>query len=225
MQIPMLKYPQFQLEDIPRLAILDGAICAWEQGLGKSIAAITLALIKQARRILLVAPDDLHAQHKESAMKFFHVHLTTLEKIEQLAPFGLALPHPDDAPPRFFITSFHNLGFNNADEWLSDVQGDALAKTKGARGKARLYELEQLLPADMRARPMRASNSPSTPSSTINSSPARKKRPARTSRQPARSGATALSSARRGCATCTAFGRSRRRSSCAGAKTTAACPS
>ena len=56
----MLKFPDFQLEDLPRLAILDGAICGWEQGLGKSIAAIALALIKRARRILLVASDDIH---------------------------------------------------------------------------------------------------------------------------------------------------------------------
>lgn len=76
----MLKFPAFQLEDIPRMAILDSAICGWEQGLGKSIAAIALALIKRARRILVVAPDDLHQQHKESASRFFHLHLTALER-------------------------------------------------------------------------------------------------------------------------------------------------
>jgi SNF2-related domain len=148
----MLKFPDFQLEDIPRLAILDGAICGWEQGLGKSIAAIALALIKRARRILLIAPDDLHQQHKESAAKFFHVHLTTLERIEQLGPMGLYRPHPDAAPPRFFITSFHNLGYNNADEWPAEMQDDGLARTRDARMRARLYEIEQLVPAHVAAR-------------------------------------------------------------------------
>ena len=148
----MLKFPDFQLEDLPRLAILDGAICGWEQGLGKSIAAIALALIKRARRILLLAPDDLHQQHKESAAKFFHVHLTTLERIEQLGPMGLYRPHPDAAPPRFFITSFHNLGYNNADEWPAEMQEDGLARTRDARMRARLYDLEQLVPAHVAAR-------------------------------------------------------------------------
>ena len=148
----MLKFPDFQLEDLPRLAILDGAICGWEQGLGKSIAAIALALIKRARRILLIAPDDLHQQHKESAAKFFHVHLTTLERIEQMGPMGLYRPHPDAAPPRFFITSFHNLGYNNADEWPAEMQDDGLAKTREARMRARLYDIEQLVPAHVAAR-------------------------------------------------------------------------
>ncbi len=148
----MLKFPDFQLEDLPRLAILDGAICGWEQGLGKSIAAIALALIKRARRILLIAPDDLHQQHKESAAEFFHVHLTTLERIEQMGPMGLYRPHPDAAPPRFFITSFHNLGYNNADEWPAEMQEDGLAKTRDARMRARLYDLEQLVPAHVAAR-------------------------------------------------------------------------
>ena len=148
----MLKFPDFQLEDLPRLAILDGAICGWEQGLGKSIAAIALALIKRARRILLIAPDDLHQQHKESAAKFFHVHLTTLERIEQMGPMGLYRPHPDAAPPRFFITSFHNLGYNNADEWPAEMQDDGLAKTRDARMRARLYDIEQLVPAHVAAR-------------------------------------------------------------------------
>ena len=148
----MLKFPDFQLEDIPRLAILDGAICGWEQGLGKSIAGIALALIKRARRILLVAPDDLHQQHKESAAEFFHVHLTTLERIEQMGPMGLYRPHPQDAPPRFFITSFHNLGYNNADEWPTEIQEDGLAKTRDARMRARLYDIEQLVPAHVAAR-------------------------------------------------------------------------
>jgi hypothetical protein len=148
----MLKFPDFQLDDIPRLALLDGAICGWEQGLGKSIAAIALALIKRPRRVLLIAPDDLHLQHKESAMNFFGVHLTTIEKIEQLTAYGLHRPAAPDAPTRFFITSFHALGFNHADEWRPNVGDDGLAKTHDARRKARLCDLEQIVPAWVLAR-------------------------------------------------------------------------
>jgi len=151
----MLKFPDFQLDDIPRLALLDGAICGWEQGLGKSIAAIALALVKRPRRVLLIAPDDLHQQHKTSAMDFFGVHLTTLERIEQLVPYGLNSPASAvaaEAEPRFFITSFHNLGFNHADEWAANVGDDALAKTNGARQRARLEDLATLIPAHMRAK-------------------------------------------------------------------------
>src|SRR4051812_2026517 len=126
-----LIFPEFQINDLASAALLDGAILGWEQGLGKSLAAIALPLIKRCRRVLIVAPDDIHRQQKESALEFFSMPLTTLERVAQLGPLGLTRPHPDDLPPRFFITSFHALGYNHADEWPAVVGDDALAHTRG----------------------------------------------------------------------------------------------
>lgn len=147
-----LKFPEFQINDLASIALLDGAILAWEQGLGKSLAAIALPLIKRCRRVLIVAPDDLHRQHKESALSFFQMPLTSLDRVEQIGALGLNRPHADDLPPRFFITSYHALGYNHADEWPPTVDDDAIARTSDARGKARLADLGQLQTEYARAR-------------------------------------------------------------------------
>ena len=60
-----LKFPEFQIYDLASAALLDGAILGWEQGLGKSLAAIALPLIWRCRRVLIVAPDDLHRQQRK----------------------------------------------------------------------------------------------------------------------------------------------------------------
>ena len=62
-----LTFKQFQVEDVCRAAMHDGAILASEPGLGKTLEGIAYALIKQARRILIVAPGGLHKQWREEA--------------------------------------------------------------------------------------------------------------------------------------------------------------
>ena len=122
-----MKFKKFQLEDLSRAAMHDGAVLAWEPGLGKSVAAFAWPIIKGAKRILIVAPGGLHQQLRAAAQEHFGIHITSLRNHEQARAFGL---HKPPAPPRptsynlhptassrFFVTTYTALGFNEGDEW------------------------------------------------------------------------------------------------------------
>lgn len=113
--MPTLK--PFQIEDLARAALCDGAVIAWEPGMGKTLAAVAWPLVKKARRILLVAPGSLHHQMALSAARFFQVHLQPLRSKEDFFHYGLDTPPPATGPPRFYLTSYTALGLNDADEW------------------------------------------------------------------------------------------------------------
>jgi hypothetical protein len=115
-----MKFKQFQLEQIARSALVHGLICDWEPGLGKMIFGLAWPLIKQARRCLIVAPGGLHHQFREEALKKFGIHLTSLTHHDQITKFGLHKPAKpvggsDGARTRFFITTYHELGFNHTE--------------------------------------------------------------------------------------------------------------
>lgn len=118
------KFKQFQIEDLARGAMHDGCILAWEQGLGKTPAALAWPLIKQARRTLLVVPEGLHLQFIETARDFFKLSIRRLDGIEAIGKLGLNNPLPEGAPPEFYMTTYQELGHNGADEWLPAVDGD-----------------------------------------------------------------------------------------------------
>lgn len=108
------RWKLFQIEDIARAALVDGVIFSWEPGLGKTLAALAWATIKRSRRVLLVVPGHLHRQFVDTAFIFFNRHLIPLSHRRQLRHFKLHLPLPDEAAqPRFFITTYHELGYNN----------------------------------------------------------------------------------------------------------------
>jgi hypothetical protein len=107
----------FQIEDLARAALQDGAIIAWEPGMGKSLAAIAWPLVKKARRTLIVAPGSLHHQLTISAAKFFNVCLRPIKDIAEFERRGLASPPPATGPPIFYVTSYQALGLNGGDEW------------------------------------------------------------------------------------------------------------
>ena len=107
----------FQVEDLARAALQDGAIIAWEPGMGKSLAAIAWPLAKKARRTLLVAPGSLHRQLSISAAKFFNVCLNPIKCKEDFFSHQLHKPAPATGPPRFYLTTYTALGVNEADEW------------------------------------------------------------------------------------------------------------
>lgn len=162
----MLTFKPFQLDDIARLALTDGAILAHEQGMGKSLEMLAWALIKQARRVLIVAPGELHEQHKETAQRFFGLHLSTLDRIEQIHGYRLdqrpvmpqASAKGSQTPrTRFWITTFHALGYNHADEGDCRAGAPPASATgavalQGARKKARLVEAQQLAAEMVKAR-------------------------------------------------------------------------
>ena len=107
----------FQIEDLARAALQDGAIIAWEPGMGKSLAAIAWPLVKKARRTLVVAPGSLHYQMMASAAKFFKISLRQVKNKEDFYRLKLDSPPPANGPPRFYLTSYQALGLNEADEW------------------------------------------------------------------------------------------------------------
>ena len=113
--MPTLK--PFQIADLACAALQDGAIIAWEPGMGKSLAAIAWPLIKKARRTLIVAPGSLHHQMTISAAKFFKVSLCPIKNTEEFFRRGLNSPPPANGPPQFYISSYQALGLNGADEW------------------------------------------------------------------------------------------------------------
>ena len=127
----------FQIEDLARAALQDGAIIAWEPGMGKSLAAIAWPLIKKARRTLIVAPGSLHHQMTISAAKFFNISLRPIKNTEEFFRRGLDSPPPANGPPQFYITSYQALGLNGGDEWHDEFGHKGQPKPNKAAVKAR----------------------------------------------------------------------------------------
>lgn len=114
-KMPTLK--NFQIEDLARAACLDGCILAWEQGLGKSLAAIAYPIARRSRRTLVVAPGSLHQQLQISAAKFFKKSVRQINSIEDFYANKLHLPLPANSSPRFYVVTYTALGLNGGDEW------------------------------------------------------------------------------------------------------------
>ena len=133
--MPTLK--PFQISDLACAALQDGAIIAWEPGMGKSLAAIAWPLIKKARRTLIVAPGSLHHQMTISAAKFFKVSLRPIKNTEEFFRRGLNSPPPANGPPQFYITSYQSLGLNGADEWHDEFGHKGKPQPSKAAVKAR----------------------------------------------------------------------------------------
>lgn len=123
-----LQYKAFQIDDYARAAMRDGCILAHDTGLGKSLAAFSIPLIKDhVRRTLFVAPESLHRQLRETGRDFFGVSLLPLHSQEQFYDWGLdkpALPLEPGEKPTFFLTTYQALGHNGADEWEADKDDD-----------------------------------------------------------------------------------------------------
>lgn len=111
----MKLFKPFQVDDLARALCVDGAIIAWEQGLGKSLAAIALGILKEARRTLIIGPEDLHRQLPACAAHFFGKSLRPLRSIEHF--YKLRLDRPHSGQPQFFFASYTAIGLNEADEW------------------------------------------------------------------------------------------------------------
>ena len=139
-----LTFKQFQVEDVCRAAMHDGAILASEPGLGKTLEGIAYALIKQARRILIVAPGGLHKQWREEAWDKFGIQVSDLPDVQTFRAFGLDRPPREGAKPRFVITSYQDLGYNNADEWPDTVSDDGVRLARADRVKARMLDRDFL---------------------------------------------------------------------------------
>lgn len=126
--MPNLKFKNFQIDDYARIAMRDGSILAHDTGLGKSLATFAIPLIKEnVRRVLIVAPESLHLQIRETARNFFGVTVFNLLDHETFHEWNLAEqaePLEEGRKPAFFLTTYQALGHNGADEWAATEKWD-----------------------------------------------------------------------------------------------------
>lgn len=127
------RFRQFQREDIAVAAMHDGAIIAWDPGMGKTMALFSWPILKQARRVLIVAPASLHDQIRTEGRDKFKVECIVIRNQEVAAELirkGIiptaTTPANDEEPysgmPQFFITDYRWLGYNGADEWKQGAE-------------------------------------------------------------------------------------------------------
>lgn len=119
----------YQREDIARAAMHDGAIIAWDPGLGKTMALFTFFMLKRARRVLIVAPAALHEQIIAEGLKFFGITVRPLPDQDTALAYMkegvLPMPGRDESAdplpevPDYFVTAYNWLGYNQADEWAA----------------------------------------------------------------------------------------------------------
>lgn len=121
----MFAFKQFQREDLARAILCDGCILSWDTGLGKTIAAFALPLLKVGYTTdhrgeltlrgaaLLVAPGGLHRQIQEEGRRIFGQAVTTLDKDTfcQLRRWD-ATQRRWVVPPGFYLSSYTALGRN-----------------------------------------------------------------------------------------------------------------
>ena len=132
--IPLgFSFRSYQREDLARSAIHDGAIIAWDPGLGKTMAIFAWPYLKQARRTLIVAPASLHDQIIREGESKFRVTVTPIPDQEAALflmrhgklPMGGAISASPQGKvisaspelPTFFLTDYRWLGYNGGDEW------------------------------------------------------------------------------------------------------------
>lgn len=136
-------FRSYQREDLARSAIHDGAIIAWDPGLGKTMAIFAWPFLKQAKRTLIVAPASLHDQIMCEGSSKFGITVTPIPNqdtaLSLMRSGKLPLPgseketpasssasspmthdqstHDSSALPTFFLTDYRWLGYNGGDEW------------------------------------------------------------------------------------------------------------
>jgi hypothetical protein len=127
--IPLFTFRSYQRDDMARAALHDGAIIGWDPGMGKTMPIFCMPFIKRARYALIVAPGGLHEQLMDEGRNKFGVDVTIIQDQEHaldLMQKGI-LPMPGTSDPlgqtdgsvdpKFFIVSYHALGYNGGDEW------------------------------------------------------------------------------------------------------------
>lgn len=137
-----LKFKQFQIEDLARAACRDSLILSWDKGGGKTYAAFAWPLIKDAKRVLIVALEDLHPQFKETG-RHFGKSVLPLTGIQDIKAWKLDRP-AKDGPTKFFITTFQQLGYNGADEDQGEEKRDGTIEYSETVIVRRKRELRQL---------------------------------------------------------------------------------
>ena len=127
----MFKLRPFQFEDLTRAATHDGLILAWQQGLGKSIAAVIWSLLKVGvdwpssrlargfvprEPVLFVAPENLHDQLCAEWVSRFGMKVIRLDS--QDTYLKLTQDRTRKLRPGWYLTSYTQLGLNKVKELI-----------------------------------------------------------------------------------------------------------
>lgn len=129
LESPRFKFRDFQRDDLARLCCRDGAVLAWEQGLGKMVGGLSWALVRRFSRVLIICPQDLIKQWTDEARDKFGVELIRLETVEQ-ARLLSKQPRSKGAP-EFYIVHYEALsrkGTIPRSKWLKSPSRSSDAK-------------------------------------------------------------------------------------------------
>lgn len=129
-----MKFIQYQIEDIARMALTDGGIKGWAPGLGKTLVMYTWPALKVGFRkpdtshfaprtpfglhplapVLMVAPGGLHDQIANDGEEHFKVRPTRLYSRETFFQLSTLNPRTGkrELPPGYYLTSYQDLGLN-----------------------------------------------------------------------------------------------------------------
>jgi len=132
----VIQLKPYQLDDLARLSLLNGAILSWGCGLGKTIAMFLWALMKcgwdECRQVLapvlIISPEDLHKQTAEEGLRFFGVKTRPAASLDYSRP----------VPPGFYIASYTAVDKipSTAFKCVVVDEGDKAKKTSSATGMA-----------------------------------------------------------------------------------------
>ncbi len=125
-----LKFKKFQIEDYARIALTDeGAVNGHEQGLGKTLAAYVIAILKvgllrdaagtpirplcPAEPVLIVAQGDLHDQIIEEGRTHFKTRPLVIRDQQHFLSLSTLTPNGRrTVPPGYYLTSYTALTRN-----------------------------------------------------------------------------------------------------------------
>jgi hypothetical protein len=147
-------YRNYQLQDMARLACLDGGGLFWDMGMGKTVGAFSMAAVWNTTLNLFVAPGELHEKTIEEARRLFGIEMKVLrsqadyhaDPILREAACGRH-PSTSEIPARaaiWYITSYTALGVNNSDEYDHHPQPVPIPIMDKRRAWAHLYRQEFL---------------------------------------------------------------------------------
>jgi predicted RNA methylase len=135
-----IRFGGYQKQDMARGLVHGGALMGWEPGLGKTFPLILFGILGGARRHLLVVPESLHEQICREGRDKFGIEILRLNSQDDFAKDALLqecvadhLSGRRSAVRGWWITSYSQLGYNGADEFLGkedDETGEMLQSVK-----------------------------------------------------------------------------------------------
>jgi SNF2 family DNA or RNA helicase len=119
----------FQVEDTAKLLMKSGGLLSWEQGLGKTIAALLYAKASGARNVLIVSPQDIVRQWRQTGEEKFLTDLHPIAGVRDAIRVRQQLRAGETAG--YYITWYEALSQAGKIEEMSAVQWQGKEDEKG----------------------------------------------------------------------------------------------